>query len=451
MRKSQLLGLLILLIAIAVFGNTNFFWVTSTTGTPTSLFGDSQGSGPNPNVNPPFPPTPPASETTPEATSEDQPGTGGDPGDWVVFSVGGKIELTGSSSIQGRTGTNATTTINRAKPFIFGGNTFVSSPTTLLYLGPNADPKEVVDFPSWWEWGSLEQKELRRIIITDTIGKLQSHKNFPIPDCLNNLSFQEVEDKANQLTVSFPNITTAWYPEKSHNIQNSGKIDTVNIVVPYSDTNGVKIHVDDYDIVLLMRSLSITGSGELVVERKAGSDKRVFLIVQESFTLSGSGKIRTTDGKDDYVHFFYFGRNDVVFGVSVVFTGSVYVKNSAITISGSGKVKSIVSTGGKITISGAGITAGAVNAKNSDVIVSGGAFLQEGVSTGGTRVEVSGGPSPFKYIFAPLAKVTLSGSSKIKGTIIGREIVLSGDSPVIGPAYKPIPPDCILVPVPDLP
>ena len=435
MKKILILAMMTLLFAVTTLSTTgNFFWVTSTFGTPTSLFGGSGGGngGPNPNVNPPFPPS------------------SGDPTDWVVFSVGGKIELTGSSVILGLTGTNATTTINGAKPFIFGGNTWIATPTTMLYLGPNADPDEVVNFLSWWEWGSAEQKEIRQLILNGTVKKLQSYKAFAIPDCLKNLSFQEVETKANLLTVTFPNLTTTWDPKKIYYILNSGKIDTASIIVNYTDTNGVKIFVDDHDIVLLIRSLSITGSGELVIERKPGSEKQVFLVVQESLTLSGSGQIRTTDGKDDYVHLFYLGSDDIVFGGSVVFNGSVYVKNSAVTVTGSGKVKAIASTGGTINISGSGITAGTVNTKNSNVFVTGGAFLKEGVSTGGTRVDVSGGPSPFKYIYAPLAKVTLSGSSQINGTIIAGEVLLSGNSPVIGPAYKPIPPECLLVPNPDI-
>ncbi|HQQ67175.1 MAG TPA: hypothetical protein PLO55_13660, partial [Thermotogota bacterium] len=78
MKKILILAAMTLLFAINALSTTgNFFWVSSTTGAPTSLFGDSGGGngGPNLNVNPPFPPT------------------SGDPTDWVVFSVGGKIEL----------------------------------------------------------------------------------------------------------------------------------------------------------------------------------------------------------------------------------------------------------------------------------------------------------------------------------------------------------------------
>ncbi|HQQ67011.1 MAG TPA: hypothetical protein PLO55_12825, partial [Thermotogota bacterium] len=77
MKKILMFAAITLLFAINALSTTgNFFWVSSTTGTPTSLFGNSGGNDdPNPNVNPPFPPS------------------SGDPTDWVVFSVGGKIEL----------------------------------------------------------------------------------------------------------------------------------------------------------------------------------------------------------------------------------------------------------------------------------------------------------------------------------------------------------------------
>jgi hypothetical protein len=433
MKKAILLTFAIVLSATLIMATTggNLFWVTSTEGTPANFLGGGGGTGEQPSPNVDTFPTP------------------GDSYDWVVFSVGGKIELTGSSSIYGLTGTNATTTINGSKPFIFGGSTFVSTPSSLLYLGPAAIPTNVVDFPSWWEWGNVFQKEIRQLVLNDTVKKLSNYEVFPIPDCLRNLSFQDVETEANKLTTTFENVATTWYPDKVYYILRSGIIDTVSSIVPFDGNKGVKIMVDDQDIVLKIRSLSITGSGDLVIEKmKPNSTGRVFLIVEESFALEGSGKIRTVDQKDDYVFLFYLGDNAVTFGGDVKFYGSVFSKNGNITVSGSSKVKSITSIGDSVTISGAGVTAGTVNAKDADVSVIGGAFLLEGIATGGDIVTVSGGPAPFKYIYAPKAKVSLLGSSQINGTIIANDVLLSGNSPVIGPSYKPIPPACPLIPIP---
>ncbi|HRS81216.1 MAG TPA: DUF2807 domain-containing protein [Thermotogota bacterium] len=150
MRKSQLLGVLILFIAIAVFGTTNFYWVSTEIGTPTSLFGDSSGGGDdplNPNVNPPFPPTPPASETTPDATPAD------DPTEWAVFATEGKYKLEGDAYLKpknesapsGFMGTNAAALIGGEKPVILGGsNASVIIPAGHFYFGPGAKPADLV-------------------------------------------------------------------------------------------------------------------------------------------------------------------------------------------------------------------------------------------------------------------------------------------------------------------
>ena len=115
MKKILILAMMTLLFAVIALSTTgNFFWVTSTFGTPTSLFGGSGGGngGPNPNVNPPFPPS------------------SGDPTDWAVFATEGKYSLTGGAFIKpkneispsGYIGTNASSLVEGIHPFDFGGS-----------------------------------------------------------------------------------------------------------------------------------------------------------------------------------------------------------------------------------------------------------------------------------------------------------------------------------------
>jgi len=196
MRKSQLLGVLILFIAIAVFGTTNFYWVSTEIGTPTSLFGDSSGGGDdplNPNVNPPFPPTPPASETTPpasettpEATPGDQPGIDGSSGNWVLFSINGNLKFSGNAVSKGRTGTNATNLINGVKPVSFSSNAKINPFKNNFYIGANATKENVVEFIGTWKPSfndiNLLDKKVYFSLPQDNSAKVKSDFNSAVAE-----------------------------------------------------------------------------------------------------------------------------------------------------------------------------------------------------------------------------------------------------------------------------
>jgi hypothetical protein len=374
-----------------------------------------------------------------------------DPTEWVVFSVGGKLRLNGASSIIGLTGTNAVSLVNGERPVYFDWASYIATPSTLFYIGSGAVAGDIITYPDGWEYGIPEQRELKSLILEGKVRKLSGSKNFPVPPCLQSLSFQAIYSEAVKVDSMFSNI------EKVENslsfILSSGNFGRISL----GRNQTVKVIVGSRDIVLNIGELLFEQSGQIVIEKVSPSSPgRVFFIVGRLIS-DGSAQIRTYDDRDDYVFFLHKGGENITFVSSSRFTGTFYSeKNIAATFTGTGVFKDILSLQGTITIHSYNSKVSRITGKTSNIFVDD-SQLQTGILSGGSRVTVSGGVPTFQYIYAPSATILIDNNSgtngkpasydTVKGTVVGKEVVLI-NSRVVGPAYTPIPPSCPLIEVP---
>lgn len=447
MRKSQLLGVLILFIAIAVFGTTNFYWVSTEIGTPTSLFGDSSGGGDdplNPNVNPPFPPTPPASETTPpasettpEATPGDQPGIDGSSGNWVLFSINGNLKFSGNAVSKGRTGTNATNLINGVKPVSFSSNAKINPFKNNFYIGPNATKENVVEFIGTWKPSfndiNLLDKKVYFSLPQDNSAKVKSDFN------------SAVAEAAKVRNDSPGSITGAAVITKSDQYNR----------IEITGNSKMTVNIGEEDIILNIGTFKIADNGEIQVNRNGSG--RLFLFVNDEVDISGNALLKATAG-ETFVHLFYTGNKDMKILGNKNLEANIY-QNSVgarikISVAGNKKIKDIVSLNANVEIAG-NTEIGAVYSINSDSVKIGvnskapSVYCEACELTLGDNVDISGGVvtggnlgraianAKGQYIYAPNADITLKENSKFH-MVIGNNVTFEGNVEITGPTHLPV-------------
>lgn len=118
----------------------------------------------------------------------------------------------------------------------------------------------------------------------------------------------------------------------------------------------------------------------------------------------------------------------------------------------------------ELSLSGAQKIYGSLYAKNTNIQISGGGGFQGNILTGGKKVEISGGGSAkYALLNAPNADILLSGGGTVKGTVLGKSLIMSGGTKVENgefdinpgefyppedpkfPVYKPIVSDTVRV------
>ena len=409
-----LIGVIVSSIGIATTGN--FFWVT-----------DSKGS---------------AQVDVFKFLSQNA-----DPMNWVVFSTGGRLEMTGSANIWGLTGTNATALLPSGQlPICFESGSYIATPTANFYIGPNAVPAQIACIASGA--GNEYQASLRELIETDRVNKLTAPVVYAVPSCFQQLNFQLVYAETAKINSQYRAI------EGNHAltyILNSGNYSLVRL----NANQTVKIAVGDSDMVLTIDELIMGSNAKIVIEKLSEtSTGRIFLMVSK-MTLDSTAKILPPDNNPDSLFLFYSGSQEVNFGSDSEYSGSVYTSGpSKVMFSGKGVLNDVVALAGSITVRSVAMTVGALYIKSGEVSVSG-ATLQTGILSAGTKVTISGGVPTFSYLFAPSAVVTIENNTgvnakpatyeTIKGIVVGKEVIIK-DSRIVGPPYQM--PLCLGIPVP---
>lgn len=295
-------------------------------------------------------------------------GTGQPPSLDKIFAVGvnssdGKaVELTGSSSIYGDVGINS---IAQNSFDFSSGNTCIYNGD--LYIGPNGDPDTVISYPKNWRKAST-------VIPNGTIKNLTAVQSYPLPTFPEFPSYTPIQS-----------MDAGWWPipEGGFQISQSGQYSSINV------TNQLTINIGNQDVIIRTGSLSVTGSGQIILNR-TGTGKLI-LYVDNGFTLNGSSTINNNGNYNSLV-MYYAGTNPIDVGGSTKFVGSVYAKTANISIQGSG-----------------GITGHIV--------------------TGGSEVNVQGSASAnVRAFYAPLASLEVTGSGSIRGAVVANDIKVQGSS-----------------------
>jgi hypothetical protein len=272
----------------------------------------------------------------------------------MIFSLT-TLYLSGSSKIHGDTGTNTTA----PDSVYFEWSTGIDGN---LLVGPEADPAKVV--------GGARPDPTDNV--SGFIYNLSAQREYPLP------KFPE-----------FPvlpykgELTAAWDPPGPYVINESGAYDSITV------ENLLTVEIGDEDILIVVNDLSITGSGQLVVNKNGSG--RLILYVAESLEITGGAKIND-NGDYNNVVIYYSGSKELVYENNSKLYGSIYVSRAGIHIGGSW-----------------GITGH---------IISGGNYVKV---TGNSRAHV-------RAIYAPNASLFLEGSGEISGIAVAKNITLTGNS-----------------------
>ncbi|HPE70453.1 MAG TPA: hypothetical protein PLF96_14130, partial [Thermotogota bacterium] len=262
MKKRWISLVLAFVFLLSLCAGNNSFWYRPSDGTPVSTF-PNLGSGPDDPPNP--------------SGGWEIPGGG----EWVVFSIEGKIIMPGSSGIHGKTGSNAIGKIGEDYPVKMSGSAYVAPED--LWIGPGADPYNVVYVPGTYPPYGSEYRE-RTNNLSETL-------SFPLPDWLN-FSFPDVPEGLPEKD----NIDAGWSPPPGGFVippDGSGHYDSIRV------QNELTVQVGDNDLVLDIDSLEIPNNGKFQVERNGTG--RLFLFVNDSFSLTGSSKISGDAEDGDFI------------------------------------------------------------------------------------------------------------------------------------------------------
>ncbi len=326
--------------------------------------------------------------------------------EWAVFAINGRINLTGSSSIEpfdynnisGSVGINANSKINGKFPVSLGqGAQSVISPCYNFYFGPDSDPTTLV--------GDINQGDeaKNRVYSLKNDSKiLDKIQEFYIPSWL---AFEEtgisgLPDKGSYQAGWNGGPFEIGYGD-------SGYYDKFEVL------SKLTIKVYDEDVIIHANSFKISGSGgqqpDVRIERYGKG--RVFILVNQSLELSSDARIYSYDGSgnqityDDNLFLFYNGTAAMSGWPQFHFSGLLYIKQAPIKIGGSTSVSGLVSLHDKVTVSGAGISS--------------------------------------HYVYAPYADITMDNSGEVQGSVIGKSIDILNDGKI---KYR-----LVEIPVPEIP
>ncbi|TDT72536.1 hypothetical protein EV215_0346 [Hypnocyclicus thermotrophus] len=341
--------------------------------------------------------------------------------DWTAFSIEGIVNLTGSSRIEGMTGSNANSLIQGEKPILLEGTSWIGD-TKLnyrsIYIGNTAIADDIINFPDWYKTGSIEQQEFYNNVKNNTISKLNKQYSFDIPDWLDfktpvvdGLYSQEdiYEDYNNDVTI---------------NSEDSGYYKNITV------KDKMIINVGNNDLYIKVDKLDI--SGDVIINRNGTG--RLFFIVTTTFDLKSNGKIIDSKNDNSYIYYYYLGTAPLNLANAIEIQGFLYVEQADINISGSAKIdfNELITKGNELTINGNAVTTGKIYANNTNINITGSASLEYGIVTSGQNVTINGGVSPINYIYAPNADVNLTGSARIEGSVISKNLYLTGNSYIKG-------------------
>lgn len=246
MKKNIIVFIMFLFILTSFQTTGNFFWVSTSNGTPTSIF-VSVTIG-TPNVNPPFPQT--------DTTVYDLLKL------YTIYSTNKnstsmlpQIEITGSGDIFGNIGSNS----NSNSIIKLTGSIKIIGK---IHVGLNSDLENVVK-----AFGSCAYGDI--IILNSPI----IFPAFAFPE------FPNLENKGN---VFYDN------KKKQYEISQSGKFN--NIVLSGNDS--LRITANDGTVSIILDRLDMNGSGDIIIE----GNSNVILYIVESFSATGSGKINKIKG-----------------------------------------------------------------------------------------------------------------------------------------------------------
>ncbi len=178
------------------------------------------------------------------------------------------------------------------------------------------------------------------------------------------------------------NYKAKWWPEPEP-ITSSGWYNNITV------QSHLDIETNGQDIVIRANKLTCTGDGQINI---IGSGK-VYFYIEDDFKLNGSGSVNKNGDPED-VFMYYSGSKKLTFNGNNKLVGSLYAKDANLDLTGGGGV-----TGHMIT--------------------------------GGDEVKINGGFYGYvKAILAPEAEIKLTGGGTINGSVVGKEIEMSGGATV---------------------
>ncbi len=327
------------------------------------------------------------------------------PTEWAVFSIGGRIELTGSSSIVshnpsnilGGIGTNASGFMNNEYPITLGqGPESVITPCSNVFFGPNAIRAEMVGHINYGE-----EAQARRACLRDNAGINPNIEMFFVPSWLNFETPGELQ-LPNRGTFSAGWSGGPFAMDHS----DSGYYDLFEVI------SNLTIRVYDDDIIIHTNKLRVTGTSsppDIRVERHGSG--RVFILVNSELELIQNARIYSYDSSgsqipyDENLFLFYNGTSSLMGVPQFEFSGLFYVKQANIQIGGSTRVTGLVSLHDTVTVSGAGFAS--------------------------------------QFVYAPNAAITIENGAEIHGVVIGNSLHLLGDGLI---RYR-----IVAIPIPEIP
>ncbi|ADU31349.1 pilus assembly PilX N-terminal domain-containing protein [Evansella cellulosilytica] len=288
------------------------------------------------------------------------------PSDMAVFS-NSTIKLDGSTSINGSVGTVSD---NPGSITIAGGGG--NRITGDIFVGGNLN--NVISKPNGV---TLRDPKV-----------IQNSFDYTLPQFPN---FPELTTPANGGPISNGNLHVGPWPFQGYTFSEDAHFNT--IIVDSNTTLTIDVGGENEHRKIRVNNLHLRqGHIRLVGEGK------LTLYIENQFTFQSTNRINVTHSGDqneikdvtDQLNIFYSGSNKLEVGGQSQIFGSIYINHADLDIGASATFTGhIISGGNKVEISG--------DSKNN------------------TRV-----------LFAPLAKVEMTGSSQVRGTIISKEYEASG-------------------------
>ena len=231
-----------------------------------------------------------------------------------------------------------------------------------LWVGPGSDPSRVVKTRSG--------APMDTYVKNGKVKSLPEPREYPLPE------FPE-----------FPNLpykgefTAGWRPSPPYSITEADGDGWYSKLTVLSELN---IYVGSGTRMIRADELSVTGNGRINI---IGSGKLILYV--SKFVINGSGSVNNT-GSESQLHMYYSGATKLSMGGDTKFRGSVYAQTASVDIGGSG-----------------GITGHII--------------------TGGSQVNITGDATAnVRVLYAPNAQVKLTGSGKVRGSLIGNSVSMEG-------------------------
>jgi len=233
-----------------------------------------------------------------------------------------------------------------------------------LTLGPDADPSRVIDGAQPY------QNHIAGLVhtlpqVTEFV--LPEYPEFP----------NDMPNRGNLISGGNSRL----------NVAASGRYNILQV----SGSSTLTFDLTKGDLHIRAKELRVTGNAHVYLKKNSGSDNgKLFLYVEDVFELSGSSTINAHGDPGD-VFMYYSGGGKLSVPGATDYVGSVYVQKAALEINGSGGILgNIISGGPSITVNG-----------DSSAVV--------------------------RVMYAPLANIVVTGSSTIRGSIVGYTLTGTGN------------------------